>query len=103
MGSLRMPITVASRTGISGVTTAAEGQRVVLTNHGRAVAVVDSAERIDDDLRRLREASIAVLDAASNLVSQRSTTLDLDDVCTRLGLNADTVRSRVADRRSLAS
>ena len=103
MTSLRMPITVASRKGVSGVAAAAEDQRVVLTNHGRAVAVVDSAERIDDDLRRLREASVAVLDAAANLVSQRSSTLHLDDVCARLGLSADTVRSRVADRRSPAS
>jgi PHD/YefM family antitoxin component YafN of YafNO toxin-antitoxin module len=93
-----MPITVAARKGVSAVATAATDTRVVLTNHGRPVAIVDSAERIDADLRRLREAAAAVLDAAADLVSQRSSTFDLDEVCVRLGIDPERVRARAGQR-----
>lgn len=96
--SSRIPITVASRKGISAIASDANNGRIVLTNHGRAVAVVDSAERIDEDLRRMREASSAVLDAAADLVSRRSQKFDLEEVCARLGLDFETIRQRARQR-----
>jgi PHD/YefM family antitoxin component YafN of YafNO toxin-antitoxin module len=95
-----MPITVASRKGVSALAAEASQSRVILTNHGRPVAVVDSAERIDEDMRRLREASAAVLDAAADLVSQRSEKFDLDAVCLRLGLDANSIRTRAKFKRA---
>jgi PHD/YefM family antitoxin component YafN of YafNO toxin-antitoxin module len=99
MTTLRMPVSTASRKGVSGVVRAAEQQRVVLTSHGRAVAVVDSAANLDEDIRRLREASLAVLDAAADLVAGRSVKFSLDDVCARLGMDADQIRS-LAEKRA---
>ena len=45
---------------------------MVLTSHGRPVAVVDSAERLDEDLRRVREASRLVVEAAADLALARA-------------------------------
>jgi len=95
-----MPITTASRMGVSAVAVAAERERVVLTSHGRTVAVVDSAERIDEALRRLREVAVAALDRAGDLVSERGSRLSLDEVCARAGVDPDTVRARVRERLS---
>ena len=93
-----MPVATASRKGISGVVTAADEQRVVLTSHGRPVAVVDSAERLDESARLIREASLAVLDAAADLVSARGKKFSLDEVCTRVGVDAGRVRELAAER-----
>lgn len=98
MKTLRMPVTVASRKGVSAVVTDADQQRVVLTNHGRPVAVVDSAERLDESARLMREASLAVLDAAASLVSDRSEKFSLEQACARLGVDADQVRKLAAER-----
>jgi PHD/YefM family antitoxin component YafN of YafNO toxin-antitoxin module len=93
--ALRMPITVAARKGVSAVAATAEERRVVLTNHGHPVAVVDSAERIDDALRRAREAARTVVEAAADAVIERGPAkLHLDDVCARLGISPDRVRAR---------
>ena len=97
--TLRMPVSSASRKGVSGVVSATDDARVVLTSHGRPVAVVDSAERLDEDVRRLREASLAVVDAAADLVSSRAKMFDLDDVCARVGVDPATVR-KLADEYS---
>jgi PHD/YefM family antitoxin component YafN of YafNO toxin-antitoxin module len=89
---------VASRKGVSGVVHEAVGQRVVLTSYGRPVAVVDSAERLDEDARLLRETRLAVLDAAADLIAQRSEKFSLDQVCERLGVDVQRVRALAAER-----
>lgn len=93
--STRMPVSVGSRKGLSKVVSTAEEQRVLLTNHGRVVAVVDSAERLDEDLRRLREAADSVIEfavgEATHNVGKR---WDLDAVCDRLGLDSSAIRDR---------
>ena len=91
---LRMPVSVASRKGISAVAATAEERRVVLTSLGRDVAVVDSAARLDDDVRRLREAARVVVDAFSDDAAEKTTRLDLEAVCARLGLDEQAVRAR---------
>jgi hypothetical protein len=93
-----MPITTASRKGISAVAAAACKERVLLTSQGRPVAVVDSAERIDESLREVRQAAGAVLDWAASLVSERSERMTLDQVCSRLDLDADRIRDLAQQR-----
>jgi len=95
MATTRMPITTAAKKGISAVTASAEKERVVLTSHGRAVAVVDSAERIDESIRAVRLASGAVLDWAASLVSERGERITFEDVCERVGVDPEAVRERV--------
>jgi len=92
-----MPITTATRKGISAVVAESETQRIVLTNHGRPVAIVDSAERMDDLERSIREASLAVLESAAELVHQRSQKFSLDEICSKLGLDAAAIRKRSAE------
>ncbi len=92
--SVRMPVSVASRKGVSALTHEVAGYRVVLTSLGRAVAVVDSAERIDEDLRKVREAARLVVESLAENAKGRSTMLDLDEVCARLGINVADVRAR---------
>jgi hypothetical protein len=90
----RMSITTASRKGISAVAAAAATERVVLTNRGLPVAVVDTAERLDESVREVRQAAGAVLDWAASLVSQRGQRTTLEEVCARVGVDADVVRDR---------
>jgi hypothetical protein len=51
----------------------------------------------------MRDAALAVLDAAADKVSDSSRKFDLDTVCTRLGLDADVVRARAEQRAQEAS
>lgn len=92
--SVRMPVSIASRKGVSALTHEVAGYRVVLTSLGRAVAVVDSAERIDEDLRKIREAARLVVESLAETVKDRSTMFDLNDVCARLGVQVADVRAR---------
>ena len=96
--SVRMPVSIASRKGVSALTHEVAGYRVVLTSMGHAVAVVDSAERIDEDLRKVREAARLVVESMAETAKGRSTTLDLEEVCTRLGISIADVRARVLQR-----
>lgn len=90
-----MPVSVGSRKGLSKVVSTAEEQRVLLTNHGRVVAVVDSAERLDEDLRKLREAADSVIEmAVREAAGNAGRRWDLDAVCDRLGLDSSVVRDR---------
>jgi PHD/YefM family antitoxin component YafN of YafNO toxin-antitoxin module len=97
--SLRMSISTAARKGISAVAAAAADQRVVLTSLGRPVAVVDSAERLDEEVRRLREGARAVVDAYADLAGDREPRRSLAELCVRLGLDESTVRERAARLR----
>lgn len=95
--TVRMPITVAARKGLSAVTAEAAEHRVLLTSHGRPVAVVDSAGRADDDVRQIREAARAVVEcAADSVLQRRPAKLDLNAVCARLGIDPQVVRVRAA-------
>lgn len=94
----RVPISVAAKRGVSSLAASASTERVVLVNHGRPVAVVDSAERLDADLRLMREAALAVLDCAADKVASRSLTHDLDSVCKLLDLDPEKVRALAASR-----
>ena len=74
---------------------------VVLTSLGRAVAVVDSAERIDEDLRKVRAAARLVVESLAETAKGRSTMLNLDEVCVRLGVNVADVRTRSAQLQNV--
>ena len=63
-----MPVSVASRKGVSALAHEAMDHRVILTSLGRAVAVVDSAERVDEDLRLLRQAAHTVAESVADVV-----------------------------------
>lgn len=92
-----MPISTAARRGVSALATTAEQQRVVLTNTGRPAAVVDSAERIDEDMRQVREAARTVVDSYAQVAADRAPTMSLDQLCARLGLDDTRVRARAAE------
>jgi KaiC/GvpD/RAD55 family RecA-like ATPase len=92
--SVRMPVSVASAKGISALIREAASYRVVLTSLGHAVAVVDTAERIDEDLRKIREAARLVVESMAENAKGRSTTLDLEEVCNRLGISVVDVHAR---------
>jgi hypothetical protein len=72
---------------------------VVLTAYGRPVAVVDSAKRLDEDLRLVREATRSIVEAAADLALARSRKLDLGDLCLELGVDVEKVRARAAKLR----
>lgn len=96
--ALRMPVSAAARKGVSRLTVEAAERRILLTSHGRPVAVVDSAERLDGDLRRLREAArLVVGEAADGALERSPARLGLEEVCARLDLDVAAVRRRAAD------
>lgn len=94
---VRMPISAASRKGVSALAAAASERRVVLTSLGRPVAVVDSAERLDASARAMREAAREVIDAYADRAAARTGTRTLAQVCKRLGMDEDVVRARAAE------
>ncbi len=98
--ALRMPISSASRKGISAIAAEAERHRILLTSHGRPVAVVDSAERLDKDLRVVREAARAVVEIGADRALERTKGLSLTEVCARLGLDENAVQKRAEVLRS---
>lgn len=98
--TVNLPVSLAARKGVSKLAELSVDNRVALTSHGRVVAVVDSPERVDVEVGNLREAAWAVLDAAASLALQRPTQYSLDEVCTKLGVDADRVRERAARLRA---
>lgn len=95
----RVPMSLASRHGVSRLASDASEARIALTNHGRIVAVVDSAERLDEDARKMREAAAVVLDSAAERLYDRSAHFSLEDACARLGISPDRVRARADEMR----
>jgi PHD/YefM family antitoxin component YafN of YafNO toxin-antitoxin module len=98
---LRMPISVVARKGISALAHSAEDRRILLTSHGWTIAVVDSAERLDEDIRKVREAARLVTDNAASLLASRSTQLSLQEVCDRIGIDIAAVRDRAVQLSTL--
>ncbi len=94
----RIPLTAARRRGLADLIDLAADETLLITRWGHPVAVIGSAEWMDEAMRTSREASLTVLDAAANLVAQRSQRYDLDEACERLGVDADVVRRRAAQR-----
>lgn len=93
--SIRMPITIASRKGISAIANQANDQRIILTSHGRTVAIVDAPERLDEEIRKIRESARAVTESAAEAVlARRPAQLDLEELCTRLQIDIKQVRTR---------
>lgn len=92
-------MTTASRMGISALAAKSADGKVMLTSHGRPVAVLGSAEHLDEDARLMRESAAAVLDAAADLASANGTLLSLAETCDRLGVDVDQVRRRAAEKR----
>jgi DNA-directed RNA polymerase specialized sigma24 family protein len=95
--SVRMPVSVAARKGVSALTHEAADHRIILTSLGRPVAVVDSAERLDEDLRRIRDAARIVVGAYADAVTLRTERFSLAEVCAKLGLSTAAVESRAAE------
>ena len=96
---LRVPISTASRKGVSYLADQAGERRVVLTKFGRPVAVVESAARIDEQAQQVSEATSAVINYFADLAAGRtpfSTTLQ--EVCHRFGIDADELALRGAGR-----
>jgi len=94
----RIPTTAARRLGLTRLIDLAADEPLILTRWGHPAAVIGSAEWMDEAVRTSREAALTVLDAAADLVAQRSQRHSLDEVCARLGVDAGVVRRRAAQR-----
>lgn len=94
---LRVPITVASKKGVSWLNETAAHRRVLLTRHNRVNSVVDSAERLDETARLVQTTRREVVDAFSDLASTRTTGLSLSKVCAELGLDEARVHARARE------
>lgn len=98
--TMNMPVSLAARKGVSALAELSEEKRVALTSHGRVVAIVDSPARVDAEVREIRDAAWAVVEAAADLASQRSRRYSLDELCAKVGVDADRVRERAAQLRT---
>ena len=95
---LRVPITAAAERGVSWLNDQAAERRVVLTKFGRPGAVVDSAERLDETARLVRQARREVVEHLCEVAMDRAgRTHSLGVVCDRLGRDAERVRERARD------
>jgi hypothetical protein len=98
--TMNLPVSLAASRGVSALAQLSEEKRVALTSHGRVVAVVDSPARVDAEVREVRDAAWAVVEAAADLVSQRSHRYSLDDLCAKVGINPNQVRERADQLRA---
>jgi len=96
---MNVPVSLAASKGVSALAEMSESRRVALTSHGRVVAVVDSPARVDAEVREMRDAAWAVVEAAAALVAQRSRKYSLEELCAKAGVDADRVRERAASMR----
>lgn len=90
-----VPITTASRRGLSKIVSQSSETQVALTRHGQVIAAICSANQVDLNTKLVRE-SAAVVDAAADLVSSRSNRFSLNETCARPGLGVDRVHARAA-------
>jgi hypothetical protein len=94
--TVNLPVSLAARKGVSALAELSEDSRVALTSHGRVVAVVDSPDRVDAEVREVREAAWAVVEAAADLAARRDRRYTLDELCAKVGVDARRVRERAA-------
>lgn len=95
---LRVPISAAARHGVSWLNEQAEDRRIILTKFGRPGAVVDSAERLDETARIVREARRQVVESMCDVAAGRAGgRRRLDEVCEKLGLDPERVRARARE------
>lgn len=98
--TMNLPVSLAAAKGVSALAQLSEEKRVALTSHGRVVAVVDSPARVDAEVREVRDATWAVVEAAADLASQRSRRYSLDELCAKVGVNPERVRERAEQLRA---
>ncbi|MGB5111112.1 MAG: hypothetical protein WBO08_05615 [Mycobacterium sp.] len=98
--TVNLPVSLAARKGVSALAEMSEGKRVALTSHGRVVAIVDSPDRVNAEVRDVRAAAWAVVEAAADLVASRDRRYSLDELCAKLGIDAERVRERADLMRS---
>jgi hypothetical protein len=94
---LRVPIQVASQRGVSWLNEQAATRRILLTRFGKVASVIDSADRIDAALARLEVAAREVTDNFCDRASNRTPTVDLETLCSRLGLDPVQIRRRAEE------
>ncbi len=92
---LRVPISAAAERGISWLNEQAAHRRVVLTKYGRPSAVIDSADRLDETTRLVRETRREVVEQMCEVAAGRAgRTHALDTVCDKLGVDLERVHER---------
>lgn len=96
---LRVPISEATKRGVSWLNETAAERRVLLTRFGRVNSVVDSAERLDASAAKIDAARREVVEHYADEALSRSHRSSLEDVCSKLGIDVDRVRKRAAELR----
>jgi prevent-host-death family protein len=99
--AIRIPVSTAASKGVSALVDEAEKQRVILTRSGRPVAVVDSAEHLDESVRVMRLAARTVVEMYAGTVASRTPKVTLAEACVLLGVDIAAVLAR-ADEISRA-
>lgn len=82
---LRVPATAIARKGIGHLTDLAQDRTVLVTNHGKPVAVVESPAAHEARTAELKEAVDGVLGLAAGLVADRSSFVGAEEARKRLG------------------
>jgi PHD/YefM family antitoxin component YafN of YafNO toxin-antitoxin module len=95
--AIRIPVSTAASKGVSALVDEVEKQRVILTSLGRPVAVVDSAERLDESVRAMRLAARTVVEMNAGTVASRASNVTLAEACTLLGVDIAAVVARAEE------
>lgn len=97
---LRVPISEATKRGVSWLNDTAAERRVLLTRFGKIAAVVDSAERLDATAAKVDAARREVVEHVADVAAARARRYTLEDLCSKLSIDAERVRQRAADLRA---
>lgn len=90
---LRVPISEASKRGVSWLNDTVSERRILLTKFGQTTSVVDSAERLDELAARIDEAR-EVVERYADAALERTSRFTLQEACEKLGLDIDRVLER---------
>ena len=96
---LRVPVTEASKRGVSWLNETAASRRVLLTRFGRIDSVVDSPDRLDKVASEVADARREVVESFAEVALTRSQHHSLAEVCARLDIDPQKVRARAQQLR----
>jgi hypothetical protein len=94
---LRVPISEATKRGVSWLNDTAAERRVLLTRFGKVSAAVDSAESLDATASKVDAARREVVEHFADVAAGRTPRYSLEDVCSKLGLDPARVHVRAKE------
>jgi len=91
---LKLSMSEAANRGVSALARLAERQQVIMTSHGRDVAIVESPTAYEERLTAIRDAALTIIEEAGHNVNVRYSRYTLSEAYKVLGVSAKEIGGR---------